>query len=213
MVRGELGGMKSILVACVLAGLWVAGVHAEPTAPSRPVGDGGVINGMECPLIDGPPPPPAGPPPAPPPGQAVLATGATVALVIDEAVSSARFQRGNCFSLSLAEPIVVDGQFVAPAGAHGVGQVVDSRRGGIGGTPGMLILAARYVMVDGQRIHRVISPGTSGKIEHRPVKGRAVIARECDQARFLDESAQFDQVPCPLASFHHPLPCIGAALA
>jgi hypothetical protein len=142
--------MKQFLIAWTIVGLAAAGAHAE-TQAAPPVGHGGLINGMECPVLDTPPPS-AVAPEAPSSGQAVLASGSTATVTVDEAVSSARFQRGMCFSISLAEPIVVDGQVVAQAGAVGVGQVVDSRRGGLGGTPGMLILAARYLMVDGQRI-------------------------------------------------------------
>jgi hypothetical protein len=54
---------------------------------------------------------------------------------------------------------------------------------------------------------------TASKFEHRAVKGGAVIIGEFDKARFLDETAQFNQMPCSFPSFHDPLPRIISPLS
>jgi len=57
------------------------------------------------------------------------------------------------FPIRLAEPIVIGGLQVIPAGTPGMGEVVHAKkRGGIGGTSGELVLAARYLDLDGQRV-------------------------------------------------------------
>jgi hypothetical protein len=57
---------------------------------------------------------------------------------------------GAFFPLRLAEPILVGGAVAVPAGAEGQGEVVESKGGSVGGSAGILILAARFVTVDGR---------------------------------------------------------------
>ncbi|MDQ4087352.1 MAG: hypothetical protein M3177_04985, partial [Pseudomonadota bacterium] len=71
---------------------------------------------------------------------------------IADAVGSRRSTNGQTFAIVLAEDLVVDGRVVVRAGARGVGEVVHAARAGMGGRAGELILAARYLEVDGQRI-------------------------------------------------------------
>lgn len=52
---------------------------------------------------------------------------------------------GDLFAIRLAEPIIVDGQVVVPAGVTGMGEVIHAKRAGGSGAPGELILAARYL--------------------------------------------------------------------
>jgi len=73
-----------------------------------------------------------------------------IALVDD--VNSKDRTRGDKFAIRLAKPIIVDGKMVAPAGAVGMGEVVYAERGGGGGSPGKLVLAARYIDVAGVRL-------------------------------------------------------------
>lgn len=58
----------------------------------------------------------------------------------------------DSFPLRLAEPIVVDGVEVVPAGSTGQGEVVHAKKAGGSGTPGELVLAARWLDVCGQRL-------------------------------------------------------------
>jgi hypothetical protein len=81
-----------------------------------------------------------------------LLAGTVVEVQLVEKISSSNERIGNRFDLKLAAPIVVDGTVIAPAGATGQGEVIDAAAAGIGGHPGKLILAARYVEANGLRI-------------------------------------------------------------
>lgn len=47
-----------------------------------------------------------------------------------------------------------------------------------------------------------------GEAEEAAEQGGAVVVREIDQAGHLHQTAQFDQVMCPLASLHDPGPLV-----
>jgi hypothetical protein len=59
---------------------------------------------------------------------------------------------GESFPIRLAAPILIDGKEAVPAGALGVGEVIHAKKSGGMGAAGELVLAARYVEVDGQRL-------------------------------------------------------------
>ena len=71
---------------------------------------------------------------------------------IVERVSSKANRPGDRFAIRLAEPLLIDGQVLIPAGTAGVGEVVHAAKGGAGGKGGELILAARYLELNGVRI-------------------------------------------------------------
>lgn len=75
-----------------------------------------------------------------------------IAIEISEALSSNRSKSRQMFAFTLAEPLTVDGHLVAPKGTPGVGEVVHAAKSGIGGKAGELILAARYLDLDGTRV-------------------------------------------------------------
>ena len=75
-----------------------------------------------------------------------------VEIEIVDPVNSRTSRTGQSFAIRLAEPIVVDGREVAPAGTSGVGEVVHAARARAGGKAGELILAARYLDLNGTRI-------------------------------------------------------------
>ncbi len=75
-----------------------------------------------------------------------------VVLETAQALSSATAKRGDGLALRLAEPLVVDGATVLPAGAACHGEVIHAERSRGGGKPGELLLAARYIEYDGRRI-------------------------------------------------------------
>jgi hypothetical protein len=93
-------------------------------------------------------------PPAPPPSSVsrIVHAGTLVHVVMVDAVSSKTAKRDDMFTLRLVEPIMAGDQILVPAGPTGEGQVVDAGRGGFGGKQGKLVLAARNLSVDGQRI-------------------------------------------------------------
>ncbi len=123
--------MKSTLLGLGAAALLATSALAQDGTPS-PSGEPGV----------------ASPAPAPAPTAAAVCCKApqgTVVVVETIAMVSSRFLRtGDKFDLRLAEPLVVDGHLLAPAGATGEGEVIDSDRPGVGGKAAKLVLAARY---------------------------------------------------------------------
>ncbi len=67
-------------------------------------------------------------------------------------LSSATSKDGDTFPIKLASPIIVGGRVVIPAGVTGMGQVVHAQKSGMGGGGGELLLAARYLEVNGRRL-------------------------------------------------------------
>jgi hypothetical protein len=80
-----------------------------------------------------------------------IAAGTPVTIEIAEPISTKTVKQGDTFAIRLAEPLSFEGRVVVPAGATGVGQVVDAGRAGIGGKPAKLVLAARYFEHDGKQ--------------------------------------------------------------
>lgn len=71
---------------------------------------------------------------------------------------------GEKFALRLAQPIVIDGKTVVPAGAAGSGDVVHAAKSRFGGKPGEMILTARYIDHQGVRIPlRSLRPSMRGQ--------------------------------------------------
>lgn len=75
-----------------------------------------------------------------------------VQLAVVPVVSTKAVKRGDVFEIRLAEPLVVDGKTLLPAGLVGGGEVTHAAGPNIGGKPGELMLAARYLDFNGQRI-------------------------------------------------------------
>jgi hypothetical protein len=68
-------------------------------------------------------------------------------VMVDEEISSKVHKSGHRFPIRVAEDVRVGETVVIPAGAAGEGEVIHAARSSIGGKPGELILAARYVRV------------------------------------------------------------------
>ena len=81
-----------------------------------------------------------------------IPAGPDILIRIDALVSSRTATRGQMFPISLAEPVVIDGVEIIPAGITGEGQVVHAAGRGFGGRAGELILAARYLNWGDRRI-------------------------------------------------------------
>lgn len=69
-----------------------------------------------------------------------------------EEVSTKTALRGAQFRIRLSAPITVNGVELAPKGAPGMGEIVHVAKGGAGGKPGELMVAARYVTVRDVRV-------------------------------------------------------------
>src|SRR5579871_1667624 len=83
---------------------------------------------------------------------AVVPAGTRVIVEIVNPLSSKTIKRGDMFAIRLAAPITFEGRVVVPAGAEGQGQVVDAAPSHALGTPAKLLLAARYIGVDGTHV-------------------------------------------------------------
>lgn len=114
---------------------------AAPVASERPALDAAI----ELPAAD---PAPEALAPAP----LILPKGHTILITIDREVGSKVSATGDVFPIRLAEPVVVDGVELLPAGITGEGQVVHAKKGGMAGAAGELLLAARYLDHGGRRI-------------------------------------------------------------
>jgi hypothetical protein len=123
---------QSFALAVAAAALATAAPAAAQTAPQEPV--------------------PAEAASAAPADCCAIAAMTEVEIEIAEHVTSRNKRQGEPFAIRLAEPIVVDGRILVPAGTPGVGEVVHSAKAGAAGKAGELILAARYLELDGQRI-------------------------------------------------------------
>lgn len=66
--------------------------------------------------------------------------------------SSRTSKSGDLVSLRLAEPLIIDGHTVAPAGTRAVAEVIQASKSGLMGKAGELTFAARYVEVGSTRI-------------------------------------------------------------
>jgi hypothetical protein len=75
--------------------------------------------------------------------------GTEIAVVLDDAVSSARNRSGDTFDATVVEPVVVEGKAVIPKEARAKGRVVDAKPSGRLHSPARLELALDSVEVDG----------------------------------------------------------------
>lgn len=122
------------------------------------------------------PPAPSAPEPIPAPAPAA-ATPVAVRIEILEEISSARNKRGDTFALQLAEDVTLPDGRVLPAGTHGQGEVIHADKSGVGGKPGELILAARFLEApEGRmRLHALRLSGV-GKAHSGAAVGASVAA-------------------------------------
>lgn len=82
----------------------------------------------------------------------VLEKLAPVVIEILEPLGSKTSKSLDTYRIRLAEPIMRDGTEVVPAGAEGMGEVVHAKKAGGMGAAGELVLAARYLTVDGREL-------------------------------------------------------------
>lgn len=75
-----------------------------------------------------------------------------VEIAIDVALGSKLSTTGETFSFHLAKPLMLNGVEVVPAGTPGEGEVIHAKKGGGGGAPGELVLAARHLQVGNRKL-------------------------------------------------------------
>lgn len=111
--------------------------------------------------VESPPPPVA----ALPATTVRLAAGTEVEIELVEGLSSATGLLSQRFPIRLAAPILVDGRVIVAAGALGEGEIIDVTKAGINGKQGKLIIAARFLNLNGTQVRirgmTVIAAGKS----------------------------------------------------
>ncbi|MFY9350697.1 MAG: hypothetical protein WBL20_15000 [Sphingobium sp.] len=75
-----------------------------------------------------------------------------VKVAIGATLGSKISKTGDLFPITLADPILIDGKMIMPAGVAGMGEVVHAKGSGGSGAAGELVLAARYLEWRGQRL-------------------------------------------------------------
>ena len=124
------GGAAALLIACATPSVAQTVVPAEvaPAAASAVV--------------------------APPTGSAMLRSGTEIALRLSEELTTKgkKLRVGNRFRLEVAEPVVVNGAVVVPAGSPAVGEITDVRNKGMWGKSGRLVTRLLYTTVNGRQI-------------------------------------------------------------
>jgi hypothetical protein len=73
-------------------------------------------------------------------------------IAIDKEMGSKISKTGETFPIRLVQAVSVDGVEVLPAGITGQGEVVHAKKAGLAGAAGELVLAARYLDLNGRRI-------------------------------------------------------------
>ena len=96
-------------------------------------------------------------PPAPPPA-IVVPAGTTIVVRTTNALSSKSNKAGEVFEASIAEPVVVGGATVLPAGAGATGKIVQSASAGKMKGEGVLSLALTSLNVKGRSYPVVTEP-------------------------------------------------------
>lgn len=132
--------LPAVLLAA--ASLSSIACHAQ-TAPAAPVVPEGLTTGSD---------------------KAVIPALLPVVVRFEAEVSSQTSKTGEHFPITLAEPILLNGAVVVPAGTVGDGEIVHAKKSGGSGAAGELVLAARWVEVNGRRLRlRSLKAATAGK--------------------------------------------------
>lgn len=107
--------------------------------------------------------------PVAPAGQAVLRVGTPVALRMAEGLTTEgkKLRVGHRFRMETAEPIVIDGQTVIPAGSPAMGEVTEVRNKGMWGKSGRINGRVLYVQANGRQIRM------SGQLDDKGTTGTA----------------------------------------
>jgi hypothetical protein len=105
-----------------------------------------------------------------------IAAGTPVELEIVDPLSSADRKRGDRFAIRLHTALRRGDAIVIPAGTVGVGEIVHGERSRGGGKPGELLLAARYLELDGVQVPlRALKFGGQGQDKTNAALGTAFV--------------------------------------
>jgi len=113
----------------------------------------------------------------------VLPASTHVPLITDVEISSATNKPGDRFAFHVAEDVKQGEVVLIPAGSVGEGEVVDAARAKNGGRGGKLVLAARFVTVDGRPVQ--LRSFTAGGGKDRSNASYAVTVAASGWAMFM----------------------------
>jgi hypothetical protein len=98
------------------------------------------------------------------PTQVELPALTPVMIQFDDTVSSETHKNGDRFRFHVAADVRVGDALVIPAGTPGEGEVIHAQKSGMAGKAGELIVAARYVTVNGRALRlRSFAAGTGAQ--------------------------------------------------
>lgn len=86
------------------------------------------------------------------PEELVIPSGTAITVRLQSAVSSATSISGDQFAATLDQPIVIEGQTLAPEGAQVTGRVLAARRSGRLSHPGYLRIALASLTINGKSL-------------------------------------------------------------
>jgi hypothetical protein len=92
----------------------------------------------------------------------VLPANSSISLQIDETLVSGACIPGSTFRMLVTDDVRTDGEVVIPAGTVAFGEVVDSKKAGMLGKAGVLVLSARYIHLDQRDIRLHSALGATG---------------------------------------------------
>lgn len=99
----------------------------------------------------------------------VLRAGTPIPLKMSEGLTTEgkKLRIGQRFQLTVAEPVMVNGQIVIPAGSPATGEVTDVRNKGMWGKSGHIVARALFVRANGRQLR------LTGQINDKGVTGTA----------------------------------------
>jgi hypothetical protein len=141
---------EPISVAHIKPTQWVPGRYESPAEPpAAPV----TTAAIEKKAAPAPSPAVEQITPPPPRRQATLRTGMSIAIRLDEFLSSGFSPAGGTFQGSLIEPLIADGFVIAERGARVTGRIIDSQKAGrFTGTSRLQLGLTNLTTTDGQRV-------------------------------------------------------------
>lgn len=92
----------------------------------------------------------------------VLPANSTIVLLVEETLVSGVNAPGSSFRMQVAEDIRVDDMVVIPAGTAASGEIIDSKKKGMLGKAGFLVMSARLIHLSQHDIRLHSAMGTAG---------------------------------------------------
>lgn len=92
----------------------------------------------------------------------VLPADSTIVLLVQETLVSGVSAPGSSFRMQVAEDVRVDDMVVIPAGTAASGEIIDSKKKGMLGKAGFLVMSARFIHLNQRDIRLHSAMGSAG---------------------------------------------------